>query len=164
LIGAGPTADKHSIGGLAGNRTSPIVVAIVAAAGLWIPKTSSRAITSPAGTADTMETLTHVDLDLPAMRRVVEAEGGCLVWGGAVRLGPADDILIRVERALDLDAEGQLVVSVLSKKAAAGASHLVLDIPVGPAASLRFDHPRMATGLPAISWLLRTRSAPARGR
>jgi thymidine phosphorylase len=111
-----------------------------------------------------METLTHVDLDLPAMRRVVEAEGGCLVWGGAVRLSPADDILIRVERALDLDAEGQLVVSVLSKKAAAGASHLVLDIPVGPAASLRFDHPRMASDLPAISWLLRTRSAPARGR
>jgi thymidine phosphorylase len=47
-----PIVDKHSVGGLPGNRTSPIVVAIVAACGLTIPKTSSRAITSPAGTAD----------------------------------------------------------------------------------------------------------------
>ena len=79
-----PVLDKHSVGGLPGNRTTPIVVSIVAAAGLLIPKTSSRAITSPAGTADAMETLTRVDLDLPAMRRVVEREGGCIVWGGAM--------------------------------------------------------------------------------
>lgn len=103
--------DKHSIGGLAGNRTTPIVVPIVACMGLTMPKTSSRAITSPAGTADTMETLAPVDLDPAAIRRVVEQEGGCIVWGGAVRLSPADDILIRVERALDIDSEGQLIAS-----------------------------------------------------
>jgi thymidine phosphorylase len=106
-------ADKHCVGGLPGNRTTPLVVAIVAACGVPIPKTSSRAITSPAGTADTMEVLAPVDLDVPAMRRVVEREGGCIVWGGAVRLSPADDILIRVERPLDFDSEGQLVASVL---------------------------------------------------
>lgn len=132
-----PILDKHSVGGLPGNRTTPIVVAIVAALGQIMPKTSSRAITSPAGTADTMETLTRVDLDLPEIRRVVEAEGGCLVWGGGVRLSPADDILIRIERALDLDSEGQLVGSVLSKKIAAGATHLVLDLPVGTTAKVR---------------------------
>jgi thymidine phosphorylase len=129
--------DKHSVGGLPGNRTTPIVVAIVAANGLVIPKTSSRAITSPAGTADTMETLTNVDLDLAAMRRVVGQEGGCLAWGGAVRLSPADDVLIRVERVLDIDTEGQLVASVLSKKIAAGSTHVVLDIPIGPTAKVR---------------------------
>lgn len=129
--------DKHSVGGLPGNRTSPIVVSIIAALGLVIPKTSSRAITSPAGTADTMETLTRVDLSLADMRRVVEQESGCLVWGGAVQLSPADDILIRVERVLDVDTEGQLVASVLSKKIAAGSSHIVLDIPVGPTAKVR---------------------------
>ncbi|WP_159588900.1 thymidine phosphorylase family protein [Chelativorans xinjiangense] len=132
-----PVVDKHCVGGLPGNRTTPIVVAIAAACGLTMPKTSSRAITSPAGTADTMETLAPVDLDLPVMRRVVEQEGGCVVWGGAVRLSPADDTLIRVERALDLDSEGQLVASVLSKKIAAGASHVVLDLPVGPTAKVR---------------------------
>lgn len=135
--GRTPIADKHSVGGLPGNRTTPIVVAIAAACGLVVPKTSSRAITSPAGTADTMETLAPVDLDVAAMRRVVEREGACIVWGGAVRLSPADDILIRAERPLDLDSEGQLVASVISKKAAAGSTHLVLDLPVGPTAKLR---------------------------
>lgn len=132
-------ADKHCVGGLPGNRTTPIVVAIVAAAGLTMPKTSSRAITSPAGTADTMETMAPVDLDLAAMRRVVEQEGGCVVWGGAMRLSPADDVLVRIERALDIDSAGQMVASVLSKKAAAGSTHVLIDIPVGPTAKVRSD-------------------------
>lgn len=135
--GEGPIVDKHCVGGLPGNRTTPIVVAIVAARGLTIPKTSSRAITSPAGTADTMEMLAPVELDEAAMRRVVESEGGCVVWGGAVRLSPADEILIRIERGLDIDSEGQLVASVLSKKIAAGSTHVVLDLPVGPSAKVR---------------------------
>lgn len=129
--------DKHCVGGLPGNRTTPIVVPILAAAGLIIPKTSSRAITSPAGTADTMETLTRVSLSLDEMRAVVQKEGGCLAWGGSVRLSPADDLLIQVERALDIDSEGQLIASVLSKKAAAGATHVLIDIPVGPTAKVR---------------------------
>lgn len=129
--------DKHCVGGLPGNRTTPIVVAIVAAAGLVMPKTSSRAITSPAGTADTMEVLAPVDLSLEQMTKVVDQEGGCIVWGGAVSLSPADDILIRVERALELDSEAQLIASVLSKKIAAGSSHVLIDIPIGPTAKVR---------------------------
>jgi len=134
-----PIIDKHCVGGLPGNRTTPILVAIVAACGLTMPKTSSRAITSPAGTADTMETMAPVDLDIGAMRSVVEREGGCIVWGGAVRLSPADDLLIRIERALDLDGEGQLVASILSKKIAAGATELVIDVPIGPTAKVRSE-------------------------
>lgn len=129
--------DKHCIGGLPGNRTTLLIVPIIAAFGLTMPKTSSRAITSPAGTADTMETLAPVNLSLKEMQRVVEKEGGCIVWGGAVNLSPADDILIRVERALDIDSEGQLIASVLSKKAAAGSTHVILDIPVGATAKVR---------------------------
>jgi len=134
---AGVIADKHSVGGLPGNRTTPIIVAIVAAMGVTMPKTSSRAITSPAGTADTMETMAPVQLDTADIRRVVEQEGGCVVWGGAVNLSPADDILIRVERAIDLDSEGQMIASILSKKIAAGSTHLVIDLPVGPTAKVR---------------------------
>ena len=133
----GIIADKHCVGGLPANRTTPVVVAIAAAAGLTIPKTSSRAITSPAGTADAMETMAPVDLDVHAMRTVVEKEGGCVVWGGSVSLSPADDILIRVARVLDLDSPAQLVASVLSKKLAAGSTHLILDLPVGPTAKIR---------------------------
>lgn len=129
--------DKHCIGGLAGNRTTPIVVAIATAMGLVMPKTSSRAITSPAGTADTVSMLAPVELDEHAMRRVVECTGGCMVWGGAINMAPADDILIRVERALDIDSSGQMVASVLSKKIAAGSTHVVIDIPVGPTAKVR---------------------------
>lgn len=129
--------DKHCVGGLPGNRTTPIVVAIVAANGLVMPKTSSRAITSPAGTADTMETLTNVRLDFEQMRAVVEQEGACLAWGGSVSLSPTDDIIIRVERALDLDSEGQLVASVISKKVAAGSTHVLIDIPIGATAKVR---------------------------
>ncbi|WP_102797654.1 thymidine phosphorylase family protein [Bowmanella denitrificans] len=129
--------DKHCIGGIPGNRTTPIVVSIASAAGLTLPKTSSRAITSPAGTADTMEVLTNVDLRLEEIQRVVAQTGACLAWGGAVNLSPADDLLIRIERALDLDGEGQLIASVLSKKIAAGSTHVVIDIPVGDTAKVR---------------------------
>ena len=129
--------DKHSIGGIPGNRTSMIIVPIVAAHGLTIPKTSSRAITSPAGTADTMEVLARVDLGIDEMKQVVSACHGCLVWGGHVNLSPADDILISVEKALSLDTREQMVASIMSKKLAAGSTHLVIDIPVGPAAKVR---------------------------
>jgi thymidine phosphorylase len=129
--------DKHSVGGLPGNRTTPIIVSICAEMGLVMPKTSSRAITSPAGTADTMETMAPVMLDEKQVRKVVAQEGGCIVWGGAMDISPADDIMIRIERALDIDSEGQMIASVLSKKIAAGATHLVLDMPVGATAKVR---------------------------
>jgi thymidine phosphorylase len=128
--------DKHCIGGIPGNRTSMIVVPIVAAHGLTIPKTSSRAITSPAGTADTMEVLARVDLTVDEMKEVVAACHGCLVWGGHVNLSPADDILISVERPLGIDTREQMVASIMSKKIAAGSTHLLVDLPVGPAAKL----------------------------
>lgn len=131
--------DKHCVGGLPGNRTTPIVVSILAANGQTIPKTSSRAITSPAGTADTMETMTRVDLSLEEIQSVVNKEGGCMVWGGAVSLSPADDLLIKIEKALDIDSEGQMIASVLSKKVAAGSTHVVIDIPIGQTAKVRTE-------------------------
>ncbi|MGU9978998.1 thymidine phosphorylase family protein [Phreatobacter sp. HK31-P] len=129
--------DKHCIGGIPGNRTSMVMVPIVAAHGLTMPKTSSRAMTSPAGTADTMEVLARVDLGMDEMREVVNACHGCLVWGGHVNLSPADDILISVERPLGIDTREQMVASIMSKKFAAGSTHLLVDLPVGPAAKLR---------------------------
>ncbi len=129
--------DKHCIGGIPGNRTSMIVVPLVMAHGLTIPKTSSRAITSPAGTADTMEVLARVDISTEEMRAIVDRIGGCLVWGGRVNLSPADDVMITVERPLGIDTREQMVASILSKKLTAGSRHLVLDIPVGPSAKVR---------------------------
>jgi len=130
-------ADKHCIGGIPGNRTSMLVVPIVAAHGMLIPKTSSRAITSPAGTADTMEVLAKVELDIAAMHDIVRKQRGCMLWGGTARLSPADDIMISVERPLGIDSQGQMVASILSKKLAAGSTHLLIDIPIGPTAKIR---------------------------
>jgi thymidine phosphorylase len=130
-------ADKHCIGGIPGNRTSMLVVPIVAAHGMLIPKTSSRAITSPAGTADTMEMLAEVNLTPTQLHDIVRKERGCLAWGGTARLAPVDDMLISVERPLGIDSQGQMVASILSKKLAAGSTHLIIDIPVGPTAKVR---------------------------
>jgi len=131
--------DKHCIGGVPGNRTTLIIVPIVAAFGLAIPKTSSHAITSSAGTADTMETLAPVDLTLEQIKKVVAAENGCIAWGGRANLSPADEVLIRIERVLNIDSRGQVVASVLSKKIAIGSTHVLIDIPVGPWSKVRTE-------------------------
>ena len=129
--------DKHCIGGIPGNRTTMLVVPIVAAHGMMMPKTSSRAITSPAGTADTMEVLTQVNLTPKQLHDIVRKHRACLAWGGTAKLAPADDVLISVERPLGIDSQGQMVASILSKKLAAGSTHLLIDIPVGPTAKVR---------------------------
>ncbi len=136
-FGPPPIVDKHCIGGIPGNRTTMIVVPILAALGLLVPKTSSRAITSPAGTADTMGMLAEVALGAARMRQVVERTGACIAWGGALELAPADDILITVERPMEMDTEAQMVASILAKKKSVGATHVLIDIPLGPSAKVR---------------------------
>ena len=124
-------ADKHSIGGIAGNRTTPIIVSICASLGVVMPKTSSRAITSASGTADVMETVTNVDFSVAKLKEIVKKTGACLAWGGALGLAPVDDKLIRVERLLNLDPESQLIASILAKKLAVGSKYVLIDIPYG---------------------------------
>ena len=129
-------ADKHSIGGVAGNCVTPIMVAVVTAAGLTMPKTSSRAVTSPAGTADVMEVLCDVEFTTAEIESIVAETNGCLVWGGGVDLSPVDDEIIRAENPLSIDPPGQLIASVLSKKRSAGSTHIVIDIPYGEGAKV----------------------------
>lgn len=126
-----PVIDKHCVGGVAGNRTTMVLVPIIAAAGLTIPKTSSRSITSPAGTADTMEVLCNVSMPLSKMKSIVMKTNGCLTWGGAINLAPADDKIIRVEHPLSIDARSQLLASILAKKGSVSATHILFDIPIG---------------------------------
>lgn len=130
-LGRSPICDKHCVGGVAGNRTTMVVVPIIAAAGLYIPKTSSRSITSAAGTADTMEALCSVSLELDEMRSIVQKSGGCVVWGGALKLASADDRLIKIRNPLSLDPKGVMLASILAKKKSVGAEHVIIDIPIG---------------------------------
>ncbi len=123
--------DKHSVGGTNG-RATMVIVPIIAAAGYKMPKTSSRAITSASGTADAMEVLADVSLSLEKIKEVVQKTNACIVWGGAVELAPADDKIIKIEHPLSLDPEGQVIASVMAKKASVGAKFVVIDLPVGP--------------------------------
>jgi putative thymidine phosphorylase len=126
-----PVIDKHSIGGIPGNRTTLILVPIMAAAGYTMPKTSSRSITSPAGTADTMEVLANVSFPIKEMKEIIMKTNACIVWGGALNLAPADDKIISVERPLGIDAESQLLASIMAKKHSVSSTHILIDIPSG---------------------------------
>jgi putative thymidine phosphorylase len=148
----GITLDKHCIGGVPGNRTTMIVIPIVAAAGFTIPKTSSRAITSPAGTADTMECLAKVELPEEKIKKIVKKSHACIVHGGSMNLAPADDKIIEVEHPLSIDAEGQLLASVMAKKYSVTANHVLIDIPMGK--STKADNPKTAKRLKKMFQLI----------
>lgn len=134
---AGIVADKHSTGGVPGTRTTMILVPIIAAAGITIPKSSSRAITSPSGTADTMEVLAPVTFTPSQIKKIVKKVGGCIVWGGKLGIAPADDVIIQVGQPLGFEPFDKAIISVMAKKVATGTTHLVLDIPVGPTEKIR---------------------------
>ena len=123
--------DKHSIGGIPGNRTTPITVSVCAAAGLIFPKSSSRAITSAAGTADVIETLANVEFPLEKVKKIIKKTNACLVWGGALGMVPADSKIISVEKELKIDSEALLLASIMAKKLAVGSKYILIDIPYG---------------------------------
>lgn len=127
----GIVADKHSIGGVPGTRVTLIVVPIIAAVGFKIPKSSSRAITTPAGTADAMEVLARVNFDKKEIYRIIKQARGCIIWGGSFSIAPADDEIIKIEEPLLFESYDKVVVSVMAKKVAFGATHVVIDLPYG---------------------------------
>ncbi len=133
----GIVLDKHSIGGVPGTRITLIVIPIIAAAGFRIPKSSSRAITTPAGTADVMEVLADVTFRKNEIYRLVEEAGGCIVWGGGFKIAPADDEIIKIEEPLLFESYDKIVVSVMAKKVAFGSTHVLIDLPYGKNVKIR---------------------------
>jgi putative thymidine phosphorylase len=137
----GIVADKHSIGGVPGTRTTLIVVPIVAAAGFTIPKSSSRAITT-SGTADDMEILAPVVLSKEKILKIVKKIKACIVWGGNFNIAPADDIIINVEKPLMFESFDKIIISIMAKKIAFGSTHVIIDLPYGN--TLKVTHSRDA--------------------
>lgn len=135
----GIVADKHSIGGVGGTRATMIIVPIIAAAGFTIPKTSSRAITSPAGTADVMEVLAKVNFTSEQVKKIVQDTGGCIIWGGHLGIAPADDVIIRIEKPLSFESFDKIIVSIMAKKVAASTNHLVIDLPIGQTMKIKYE-------------------------
>ena len=131
--------DKHSIGGIAGNRTTPLVVSICAAAGLTCPKTSSRAITSAAGTADVIETIAQVEFTIEELKKIIAKVNACMIWGGSLGIVPADAKIIQIEKSLKIDPESMLLASIMSKKLSMGSKYILIDIPYGKSAKVSKD-------------------------
>lgn len=129
--------DKHSMGGIPGSRITLVVVPIVAAYGLAMPKTSSRAITSAAGTADAMETVARVDLTAQEVRRCVDEARACIAWNGRLNHSLIDERINAFTKPLGLASNRWSVASILSKKRSAGSTHVIVDLPCGPRAKLK---------------------------
>jgi len=123
--------DKHSIGGTAGKGITPILVSILAANDLVCPNTSTRAITSPAGTSDILEVVMPVAVDKDRVINVVKETGACLIWGGSLYLAPADDEIVNVERSLRIQEFQKVLVSIVAKKIAMGVTYVLIDLPYG---------------------------------
>lgn len=130
-------ADKHCIGGVPGNRVTPVVVSIITAAGVLMPKTSSRAITSPAGTSDAVEVVCNVTLNAHKLMTIAKKVGGFMSWGGGVDLAAADDKMIKIRNPMSLDPEGMLLASIMAKKHSVSATHVLIDIPVGETVKIK---------------------------
>ena len=128
--------DKHCIGGIPANRTTPLVVSICAAAGLTMPKSSSRAITSAAGTADVIEAIAKVEFSNEELKKIIKKTNAFMIWGGSLGIVPADSKLIQIEKILNLDPEAHLLASIISKKLASGSSYILIDIPYGKTAKV----------------------------
>ena len=132
--------DKHSMGGIPGSRITLIVVPIVAAhGGFLMPKTSSRAITSAAGTADAMETLANVELGPTELRVCLEQARACIAWNGRLNHSVVDDVMNAITRPLGIDSNRWSVASILSKKLTAGSTHVIVDLPFGKRAKLKTE-------------------------
>lgn len=136
VLGKKVIADKHCLGGIPNNRTTMLITPILAAAGVTMAKSSSRSITSAAGTADTMEVLSKVNFTPKKINEIIKKTKGCIIWGGAMELAGADDKLIKVRYPLRLDPEGLMISSIMAKKASVGSTHVLIDIPIGKTAKV----------------------------
>ncbi|MHA2098180.1 MAG: hypothetical protein ACW99A_05800 [Candidatus Kariarchaeaceae archaeon] len=148
--------DKHSIGGIAGNRITPLMIPIIAACGLTIPKVSTRAITSPAGTVDALETVMPVDLSFEEASEVLDETNACMVNGATVGLGAVADRFLEAVGPLKIDPKEMMIASILAKKKAAGSDFVLIDLPTGKgsklpgreaARSLAYDFSRIGNSL-----------------
>ena len=129
--------DHHCLGGVPGNKTDIIITAIVAAYGLPIMKTASRSVTSCAGVADTFGVLANVDIDEQKIRQLISESRGAIVDYNKLPLVSACKLISAVERSIGVSQQQHIVSEILAMKLAAGVTHMVLDIPVGPTARVK---------------------------
>ncbi len=132
----GVVADKHCMGGVPGNETTMIMIPLLSSLGIKMPKTFSKAITSPAATGECVNVLMNISFTKKEIENLVKKQNCCLVRGGGLSLAPADEKLIRVAYPLSMQSYSRTVVSIMAKKYAMGITHSLIDIPMGPTAKV----------------------------
>ncbi len=135
--------DHHCLGGIPGNKTDLIITSIVAAYGLPIPKTAARSLTSCAGVADTMSVLANVDYDEKKLKQLINENRGAIVCYDGLSIAEANKIISSVERQIGITQQEHITASILAIKLAAGITHLLVDIPVGPKSRIKSTNEAM---------------------
>ncbi|MFA7298809.1 MAG: thymidine phosphorylase [Candidatus Absconditabacterales bacterium] len=132
----GIVADKHCMGGVSGNETTMIMIPLLTSLGIKMPKTFSKAITTPAATGECVSVLMDISFSKKEIEDLVKKNNCCLVRGGGLDLAPADEKLIKVAYPLSMQSYSRTIVSIMAKKYAMGINHSLIDIPVGPSAKV----------------------------